>query len=255
MKETSPAFQFYPKDFLSDPNTLVMTAEAVGAYWLLISTLWQNCELPINELYLSSIARVPIDRFTDLWERYLRRCFVETDDGMIRHKRLDKERELQELRRNRQSEGGKAGMETRWKKKKSRANKVVITSDNSPSPSPSPSPDVNTPLPPKKSKSKKHAYAYEESELPERLRTYPGFSDAWLRWLEYRSGENKALSVASAKAQLKFLAEQPNPYACIEQSIRNQWQGLFPEKNNGKSKNNYCPDAESNERLKRILGA
>jgi hypothetical protein len=32
MKEKSPAFQFYPKDFLSDSKAMIMPSEARGIY-------------------------------------------------------------------------------------------------------------------------------------------------------------------------------------------------------------------------------
>ena len=60
--------------------------------------------------------------------------------------------------------------------------------------------------------------------------------EQWCEWVDYRAEIKKKLTPRSAKMQLKFLSEQPNPAKCIEQSIKNQWQGLFEEKNNGTNK-------------------
>ena len=64
-------------------------------------------------------------------------------------------------------------------------------------------------------------------EVPEQLKTFPGFNEAWQAWEDYRRTEKKRLTDRSRAMQLKFLATQPNPVAVIETSIRNQWQGLF----------------------------
>ena len=61
-------------------------------------------------------------------------------------------------------------------------------------------------------------------------------ANTWIEWVEYRMDIKKKLTPRSAKMQLKFLSEQPNPVKCIEQSIQNQWQGLFEERNNGTNK-------------------
>lgn len=64
----------------------------------------------------------------------------------------------------------------------------------------------------------------------------PEFEKSWDEWIVYRREIKKPLKSETAiKKQLKFLAEQPNPVACIEQSIRNNWQGLFEDKNHGNS--------------------
>lgn len=61
--------------------------------------------------------------------------------------------------------------------------------------------------------------------------------EAWVEWVEYRKETKKKLTSRSAKLQIEFLLKQPNFVVCIKQSIQNQWQGLFEEKN-GTTKNN-----------------
>jgi uncharacterized protein YdaU (DUF1376 family) len=108
----SPAFQFYPNDFLSDPNTLVMTAEAIGAYWLLICTCWKQDGLPVDVKKLSQIARVREKKFSLLWEQYISVCFYQDPNTkLFRHKRLDKELEKQRLNSEKHTKAANA----RWK--------------------------------------------------------------------------------------------------------------------------------------------
>jgi hypothetical protein len=69
----------------------------------------------------------------------------------------------------------------------------------------------------------------------------PEFVRAWNAWIEYRSQMRKKLTKISAAAQLKLLSKYDFMTAIemIEQSIRNQWQGLFELKtqNNGGRQN------------------
>lgn len=112
----SPAFQIYPADFLSDPNTLVMSATEIGAYWLLILVCWQQNGLPDDIKELASISRLKLKQFKPIWEQRIERCFLKRDDGKWTHKRLEKEREKQaNYRANRQAAGQK-GAQAKWQK-------------------------------------------------------------------------------------------------------------------------------------------
>ncbi|MDH7605502.1 MAG: replication protein [Melioribacter sp.] len=71
--------------------------------------------------------------------------------------------------------------------------------------------------------------------IPESLIKRKGFIQVWKEWIEYRKSIKKKLTEFSVKKQLKFLELQPNPIEVINQSIRNQWQGLFPLKSNSNS--------------------
>ena len=69
----------------------------------------------------------------------------------------------------------------------------------------------NPPLPPK-----------GDAEIPQSLES------CWKEWLAYRR-ERKlpAFKPITIKRQIAFLAAQPDPAACVNQSILNGWQGLF----------------------------
>lgn len=62
------------------------------------------------------------------------------------------------------------------------------------------------------------------------------FFEVWCDWVNYRIETGKKLTPRSAKLQLKFLRGRNNRVNIINQSIQNQWQGLFEEKNNGTNK-------------------
>lgn len=53
------------------------------------------------------------------------------------------------------------------------------------------------------------------------------FARGWGDWVEHRKEKRKPLTDRQAQKQLAWLGGQPEPIACIDQSIRNGWQGLF----------------------------
>ena len=57
-----------------------------------------------------------------------------------------------------------------------------------------------------------------------------GFEECWKSWQDHRREKKKPLTESTAKLQLKFLSTQPDPIACIEQSIFHGWEGLFAVK-------------------------
>lgn len=76
-RRPSPAFPMYPKDFLGDVNTITMTAEEVGAYFLLLLHGWESgAELPNDLDELAKLARIGRRRFPRMWEQKLSRCFT-----------------------------------------------------------------------------------------------------------------------------------------------------------------------------------
>lgn len=111
------------------------------------------------------------------------------------------------------------------------------------------------PISPPRSKSKKPSKTEQvlAVEIPEPLDT-PGFRSAWAEWIEYRRADlRKAVTPRSAKMQLNALAEMGESGAVesIRQSIRNNWAGLFPPKDQpqqrpaGKRKATLPPDIEA----------
>ena len=61
----------------------------------------------------------------------------------------------------------------------------------------------------------------------------PGVGDEiWKDWVKHKG---RKLTAVGYKQQVKFLAKQADPGACIEASIRNGWAGLFGPDRNGKA--------------------
>ena len=113
-REKPPAYQWYPKDFLSDGNVKGMTLEERGAYITLLSVCWLDETLPMDSGRLANMCGVPVKVFARLWPA-VRACFTERD-GRYVHQRLEKEREKQATHRQRQSDRGLKGADTRWRK-------------------------------------------------------------------------------------------------------------------------------------------
>lgn len=79
----------------------------------------------------------------------------------------------------------------------------------------------------------------------------PSVNAAYIEWIGYRKEKKRPLTPSMIRKQMEFLKKQPDPVECINQSIRNGWQGLFEVKNgNGRNgvgqnqpKRNYAFDA------------
>lgn len=110
----SPAFQFYPKDFLADPNTVRMDATDVGVYMFLLMECWnRDNKLPKDVEVLAAFCRMTVQEFTPIWENKVRRCFQEMKT-FFWHKRLKKEISKQIEWREKKSKSGKLGADKRW---------------------------------------------------------------------------------------------------------------------------------------------
>jgi uncharacterized protein YdaU (DUF1376 family) len=108
----APAFQFYPKDYLTDPNVRMMTFEQRGIYVELLCLCWLQGDLPGDVGELAKMTGLQRWRFDKAWVG-IRRCFIE-NTGRLRHKRLDRERAVQQAFSAERSRSGKKGAERRW---------------------------------------------------------------------------------------------------------------------------------------------
>ena len=154
MKAKSPAFQFYPKDWLSDGPVREMTHEQKGIYADLLSIYWIEEGLPSDLGRLARLTGVPARRFEKLWEP-IGRCFRIEGDRLVQ-KRLEEEKAKQDAFRKMQSvkgsKGGKpSAVNTDSKPGLSRGEAQPKPESSFPFPSPSsfpsPSPEVGTEAP------------------------------------------------------------------------------------------------------------
>jgi uncharacterized protein YdaU (DUF1376 family) len=114
MKNKSPAFQFYPKDYLSDINVQVMSLSERGAYMNLLCHEWLEGGLPDDDDILSILSGLGKEWFGKSGEK-IRKCFT-IKSGKFINPRLEKERKNQKERKKKRSDAGKKGNETRWGK-------------------------------------------------------------------------------------------------------------------------------------------
>lgn len=107
---SSPAFQFYPGDFVT--GTIHMTAEEIGGYMLLLCTQWEQGSLPPDPASLRRIARCSAKALTAILTK-----FVAGEDGQLRNERMES------VRSERDEFCKKQGIRAkqRWKNKKNDA--------------------------------------------------------------------------------------------------------------------------------------
>lgn len=105
----SPAFQFYPADYLADANVDMMTLEQQGAYVRLLCHAWRSTtvgRLLNDPQRLSSLARMSLEQWSANSAAILR-AFRVDPDGYITQKRLVEEWEKQQARYNQCVAAGK----------------------------------------------------------------------------------------------------------------------------------------------------
>ena len=149
MTEKAPAFQFYPKDWISDESVLLMSLEQEGAYIRLLCHAWLHGSIPADVDQLARICRTSPARMRQVWCG-VACCFSEVD-GRLVNARLERQRAKQEAFRAERAASGKKGSDGKWGKHgsaKGSANKEPLANDGLPFSSPSASPLTDPPLPP-----------------------------------------------------------------------------------------------------------
>ena len=123
MTAKPPAFQFYPRDWLVDTEHL--TLEQQAAYLRLICHCWLGSagpgygvgELPDDPLRLAKLAQIGAKRRQNVLpqvELMFHKSSASSGTKVLRHKRLDEEREKQEAYAASQSMKGKRGAAAKW---------------------------------------------------------------------------------------------------------------------------------------------
>lgn len=140
----SPAFQFYPDDFLGSGKVGTMTLRELGAYTMLLCLDWNEVGFVYDEEELARWCRCTRKDFRAVWPR-VSRCFVERG-GRLYNPRLEAEREKQRVWREKSAKGGRRSGEVRSKGGSSVVGRVVEPPNepNTNTPSPSPTPVTTT---------------------------------------------------------------------------------------------------------------
>jgi uncharacterized protein YdaU (DUF1376 family) len=109
----SPAFQFYPSDFLNSPKVRRMSLTERGAYISLLSLCWLDGSLSNSVAELARELHVAEKQFARMWDGPLSECFYEKG-GRLHNERLDRERKKQALWSKQQKDRADKG----WAKRK-----------------------------------------------------------------------------------------------------------------------------------------
>ena len=147
-----PAFQWYPKDYLTDLNVVGMTLEEEGAYRRLIDYCWLNGSIPADGRRMAPLCKCGPEKMAELWPS-IAPCFRThpTDPKLLIHPRLEKELEKQDRYREMKSEAGRAGARARWSAARGDppdASATILPLAKNGSPSPSPFSTTEKPPPP-----------------------------------------------------------------------------------------------------------
>lgn len=120
----SPAFQFYPKEWLSSATVNLMTPAQEGGYFRLLCYAWldKDCSLPDDDVQLATLSRLGegwLANGSNQMSTVVRKCFVPHPKlaGRLVNVRLLKEREKQRLWREKSAKGGIKSGKTRSSKK------------------------------------------------------------------------------------------------------------------------------------------
>ena len=147
-QEPAPAFQFYPRDFLSSAHVRTMDEAARGVYITLLCVCWIEGSIPARD---SEIVRLG-DTSLKVWRRIRESvlvCFVERD-GRYYNERLDLERHRQADRREQQRNAGLASAQHRANERSTSVQRESNSSSSSSSSSALEERTVAPPLPPDK---------------------------------------------------------------------------------------------------------
>jgi len=200
LKNKSPAFQFYPKDYLSNINVILMSNQARGCYITLMCHEWeaQGKGITNNIEELAKVCCENVDDLTMLWAS-IEMCFKPhpKDSTKLIHPRLEKERKKQKDNRKKRASAGKKGAKARWKPDSNAIDLPMAKNSLSSSSSIASSTTVK-----KASGNKKPGN--EKNEINEVTDTTKALR-AWIAEYENQIKESPDLSPAKDKSILKLL--------------------------------------------------
>ncbi len=112
--ETSPAFQFYVKEWRSSRAIMRMSFAQQGMYLNMLLEQWENLNVPDDPAACAELIGGSVTEWTKAWP-VLRRKFVPAEEsGRVLNLRLETERAKQRSHSKRSSDKGKKGADARW---------------------------------------------------------------------------------------------------------------------------------------------
>ncbi|GAB2866168.1 hypothetical protein [Hymenobacter ruber] len=103
----SPAFQWYPAEYLADERVTLLSLESEAAYVRLLNYCWREGSIPANPALLSAMCKYADVKVI----KPALALFIKspTQPGRLIHKRLEEERSKQEAFRTKQADNGRNG--------------------------------------------------------------------------------------------------------------------------------------------------
>lgn len=224
----SPAFQFYPADYLSDMKVRMLSWASRGLYMDLLCYCWREGWIPSDS---SAIAQLCHCHDLAIVEPCLSLFDSHPDDPKkLIHKRLDFERNKQLGHSNERSNAGKKGAKARWDKGKRADGSAIIlpmaknSSSSSSSSSEDNKPQVAIPLP-------------FDSEK---------FREAWNQWLEHKREIKQKMPQTTIKRQFDQIKKwgELKSIQAIHLAIQNNWRGLFEPNTKSVTPSGHRPTIE-----------
>jgi len=111
-RTTSPAFQFYPNEFLGSSKVRRMSMTERGIYITLLCSCWLDGSLPNNLTEIAETLHLKESHFRKVWAHVLHECFAERG-GRLVNIRLEGERKKQADYRKKQKENAAKGWDGR----------------------------------------------------------------------------------------------------------------------------------------------
>lgn len=205
-----PMMPWFPSDFRG--STVAYTFVERALYRELLDAQWMLGKLPADTERLARVADMTHDEFLDAWKTVKEK--FELVDGCFVNKKMEQHREKAERLQEQRRTAAQASVETRRKRALNERSNDRLTSAGRllehPSPSPSPS------------KNPSYVPPYEEIENLD--------LEWWQLWMAHRKAEGRKPYKTARTA--KNLARYPREVqrAAIEQSMNQNWLGVFPEK-------------------------
>lgn len=124
----TPAFQFYPSDWLSDAKVIVMTSAQEGAYIRALCFCWREGSIPTDREKLKKLLFKPDGVISDEDLRVVQGCFNQspTDHEKMVHPRLEKEVKKQQEWREKSLRGAQKSAEKRRNNAKLKGGSRVV---------------------------------------------------------------------------------------------------------------------------------
>lgn len=113
----SPAFQFYPAEFLADENVVMMSNWDLGCYIKMICYCWREGSIPSEPAKLARLLNEDSSAIAQL-SAHVWLCFrtATNDEKRLIHPRLEREKSKQRNYAKERAESGKKGGNARWNK-------------------------------------------------------------------------------------------------------------------------------------------